>query len=107
MGFTAEAFDAVFLAFLAALKAGSADPAAIGAEIQGISGPPGEKYTFEQLSEAMDAILAGDDIDFEGAIGPVDFDAAGDITANMYDIWVTQADGTNEIESTISFSPES
>jgi branched-chain amino acid transport system substrate-binding protein len=106
MGFTAQAFDSVFLAFLAALKAGSTDPAAIGAEIQGISGAPGEKYTFEQLGDAISAVLAGEDIDFEGASGPIDFDANGDITANMYDIWVTQADGTNEIEDTIAFNPE-
>jgi branched-chain amino acid transport system substrate-binding protein len=107
MGFTGEAFDGVFLAFLAALKAGSSDATVFGQEIQAISGAPGEKYTFEQLPEAIDAILAGEDIDFEGASGPIDFDENGDITANMYDIWVTQADGSNEIESTITFNPES
>ena len=107
MGFTGEAFDSVFLAFLAALKAGSSDPTVFGPEIGSVSGAPGEKYTFEQLPEAINAILAGEDIDFEGASGPIDFDENGDITANIYDIWVTQADGTNEIESSISFSPES
>jgi branched-chain amino acid transport system substrate-binding protein len=107
MGFTGEAFDSVFLAFLAALKAGSDDPTVFGPEIQAISAAPGEKYTFEQLPAAIDAILAGEDIDFEGASSPIDFDENGDITANVYDIWVTQADGTNEIESTIVFAPES
>ena len=107
MGFTGEAFDSVFLAFLAALKAGSDDPKVFGPEIQAISAAPGEKYTFEQLPAAIDAILAGEDIDFEGASSPIDFDDNGDITANVYDIWVTQADGTNEIESTIVFAPES
>jgi branched-chain amino acid transport system substrate-binding protein len=107
MGFTGEAFDSVFLAFLAALKAGSDDPTVFGPEIQAISAAPGEKYTFEQLPAAIDAILAGEDIDFEGASSPIDFDVNGDITANVYDIWVTQADGTNEIESTIVFAPES
>lgn len=107
MGFSGEAFDSVFLSFLAALKAGSSDPAVFGQEIQSISGAPGEKYTFEQLPEAINAILAGEDIDFEGASGPIDFDDNGDITANIYDIWVTQPDGTNEIESSISFNPES
>ena len=106
-GFTGEAFDSVFLAFLAALKAGSDDPTVFGPEIQSISGAPGEKYTFEQLPDAINAVLAGEDIDFEGASSPIDFDENGDITANMYDIWVTQADGTNAIEETISFSPES
>jgi branched-chain amino acid transport system substrate-binding protein len=106
MGFTGQAFDGVFLAFLAALKAGSTDPAVFGPEIRSVSGAPGEKYTFEQLDEAINAVLAGDDIDFEGASGPIDFDENGDITANMYDIWVTQADGSYAIEDTISFNPE-
>ena len=61
MGFTGEAFDGVFLAFLAALKAGSSDATVFGQEIQAISGAPGEKYTFEQLPEAINAILAGED----------------------------------------------
>lgn len=104
-GFTAEAFDSVYLAFLAALKAGSSDPAAIGAEVQSVSGGPGEKYNFEQLEDAINAILAGEDVDFEGASGPIDFDDNGDITANLYDIWVTQADGSNEVSETITFNP--
>jgi ABC-type branched-subunit amino acid transport system substrate-binding protein len=105
-GFTSEAFDSVYLGFLAALQAGSTDPAAIGAEVQSVSGGPGEKYTFEQLPDAINAILAGEEIDFEGSSGPIDFDENGDITANMYDIWVAQADGTTAVESTIVFNPE-
>lgn len=106
-GFTGEAFDSVFLAFLAALKTGSDDPTVFGPEVQAISAAPGEKYTFEQLPDAINAVLAGEDIDFEGASSPIDFDENGDITANIYDIWVTQADGTNVVEETISFNPES
>ena len=51
-----------------------------------ISGPPGDKYTFEQLPEAIEALQNGDDIDYEGASGPIDLDENGDPTAGVYDI---------------------
>jgi branched-chain amino acid transport system substrate-binding protein len=76
--FDAQAFDAVMLAFLAALQAGSSDPAAIRDNLQAVSGPPGTQYTFEQLDDAINAILAGEDIDYEGASGSVNLDENGD-----------------------------
>jgi ABC-type branched-subunit amino acid transport system substrate-binding protein len=76
--FDAQAFDAVMLAFLAALQAGSSDPAGIRDNLQAVSGPPGEQYTFEQLDDAINAVLAGEDIDYEGASGSVNLDENGD-----------------------------
>ncbi len=76
--FDAQAFDAVMLAFLAALQAGSSDPAAIRDNLQAVSGPPGTQYTFEELDDAINAILAGEDIDYEGASGSVNLDENGD-----------------------------
>jgi branched-chain amino acid transport system substrate-binding protein len=76
--FDAQAFDAAMLAFLAALQAGSSDPAGIRDNLQAISGPPGEQYTFEQLDDAINAVLAGEDIDYEGASGSVNLDENGD-----------------------------
>ena len=43
-------------------------------ELQDVSGPPGEKYTLEQLPEAIKALQDGKDIDYEGAAGPIDLD---------------------------------
>jgi branched-chain amino acid transport system substrate-binding protein len=76
--FDAQAFDAAMLAVLAALQAGSSDPTAIRDNLQAVSGPPGTAYTFEELPEAIDAILAGEDIDYEGASGSVNLDENGD-----------------------------
>ena len=76
--FDAQAFDAVMIAFLAALQAGSSDPAAIRDNLQAVSGPPGTQYTFEELDDAINAILAGEDIDYEGASGSVNLDENGD-----------------------------
>jgi ABC-type branched-subunit amino acid transport system substrate-binding protein len=91
-GFEGASFDAVMLAFLAALDAGSSDPAEIEGALQAVSGPPGEKYTFEQLDQAVQDVLDGKDIDYEGAWGPIDFDDKGDPGSAIYEVW--KSDGT-------------
>jgi branched-chain amino acid transport system substrate-binding protein len=91
-GFEGASFDAVMLAFLAALDAGSSDPAEIKGSLEAVSGPPGEKYTFEQLDQAVQDLLDGKDIDYEGAWGPIDFDENGDPGSAIYEVW--QFDGS-------------
>lgn len=87
--FDANAFDAVMVAFLAALQAGSADTTAISENMQAISGPPGLAGTFEDLDALVAAILAGEDIDYQGAAGTIDFDEKGDVSADgaLYELW--------------------
>jgi ABC-type branched-subunit amino acid transport system substrate-binding protein len=102
-GFEGASFDAVMLAFLAALDAGSSDPAAVKDSLQGVSGPPGEKYTFEQLEQAVQDLVAGNDIDYEGAWGPIDFDENGDPGSAIYEVW--QFDGT-EVSTLETFTFE-
>ena len=85
--FDAQNFDAVVLCYLAAVAAGSTDGKDMAAELQDVSGPGGDKYTFEQLPEAIDALQNGDDIDYEGASGPVDLNEDGDPTSGVYDIY--------------------
>lgn len=99
-GFEGASFDAVMLSFLAALHAGSSEPAEIKESLQTVSGPPGEKYTFEQLGEAIQAVLDGEDIDYEGAWGPIDFDENGDPGSAIYEVW--QFDG-NEVSTLTTF----
>lgn len=101
-GFEGAGFDAVILPFLAALAAGSSDPADFKEQMQAVSGPPGTKVTFEQLDEAIQALLAGEDIDYEGAWGPVDWDGRGDPTSALYDLWQLR-DGTIETVETFTF----
>jgi len=85
--FDAQNFDAVVLCYLAAVAAGSTDGKDMAAELQNVSGPGGDKYTFEQLPEAIEALQNGDDIDYEGASGPVDLNEDGDPTSGVYDIY--------------------
>jgi branched-chain amino acid transport system substrate-binding protein len=101
--FDAQNFDAVILCYLAAVAAGSADGEKIKDEIVDVSGPPGTKYTWEQLPEAIEALENGDDIDYEGAIGPVDLDDNGDPSRWVYDI-IRFRDG--ELESLKKVTPK-
>lgn len=84
--FDAPVFDDVMLCFLAAVSAGSTDGTEMAEAIVDVTGPPGTKYTFEQLPEAIEALENGDDIDYEGASGPVDWDENGDLSRYIYDI---------------------
>ena len=85
--FDAQNFDAVILCYLAAVAAGSTDGKEMAAELQNVSGPGGDKYTFEQLPDAIKALQNGDDIDYEGASGPLDLNEDGDPTSGVYDIY--------------------
>jgi branched-chain amino acid transport system substrate-binding protein len=87
MTFDAQNFDAVILCYLAAVAAGSSDGTDMAAEVREISGPPGDKFTWEQLPDAIEALQNGDDIDYVGAAGELDMDEAGDATAGVYDIY--------------------
>ncbi len=85
--FDSQNFDAVILCYLAAVAAGSTDGADMADVVQGVSSAPGTKYTFEQLPDAVKALENGEDIDYEGASGPIDMDENGDATAGVYDVY--------------------
>jgi ABC-type branched-subunit amino acid transport system substrate-binding protein len=85
--FDAQNFDAVILCYLSAVAAGSTDGKDMAAELQDVSGPGGEKYTFEQLPEIIKDLQDGNDIDYEGASGPVDLNEDGDPTSGVYDLY--------------------
>jgi branched-chain amino acid transport system substrate-binding protein len=58
-------------------KAGpTADNKAISAAVLEIAGTPGQKVT--RFAEGKAALKAGQKINYEGASGPLDFDANGD-----------------------------
>ena len=84
--FDSTVFDDVILCYLGAVAAGSSEGADIADSITDVTGPPGTKYTFEQLPQAIEALQNGDDIDYEGASGPIDWDENGDLTRYVYDI---------------------
>jgi ABC-type branched-subunit amino acid transport system substrate-binding protein len=95
-------FDAVIMIALAAAAAGSADPADIAEQLPNIS-KEGTKYTFENLQAAFEALQNGEDIDYEGASGPLDFDDNGDPTASNYGTWEYTNGELVDTDQVISF----
>jgi ABC-type branched-subunit amino acid transport system substrate-binding protein len=102
-GFEGTALDAVNVAFLAAMRACSASPARIKANLVRVSGPPGTKVTYLQLAKAIKLIQAGKEVDYEGAFSPVDFDRNGDIGSAVFEIWKYSAPGKIDTLSTVTF----
>lgn len=84
--FDSTTFDDVILCYLAAVAAGSTDGTEMADVIVDVTGPPGPKYTFEQLPQAIEALENGEDIDYEGASGPIDWDDNGDLSRYIYAI---------------------
>jgi len=85
--FDAQNFDAVILCYLAAVAAGSTEGADMAEVVQDISAPEGDAYSWDELPEAIEALQNGDDIDYQGASGPIDMDENGDATSGVYDIY--------------------
>lgn len=91
--FSVEAFDAPYVAFLAALAAKSSETNAIRQQLPAVTGAPGVICDFTTLKTCADAILAGEDVDFEGASGALAFDEFGDPTIVTYVVLESQGDG--------------
>ncbi len=73
-----EAYDAAFLLALAIEKNG-AKREGLSAALRAVASPPGEVILPGEWKKAKDIIDAGGDVNYEGATGPVDFDAHGDV----------------------------
>jgi len=78
-----QAYDAAFLLALAVEKNGSAEREGLSAALREVASAPGEKILPGEWTKAVELIKAGTDIDYEGAGGPLDFDAAGDVPGTI------------------------
>lgn len=68
-------YDAVALAALAMIATGSTDGEKVASKIRELSAAPGKKV--HTITEAATALKAGEEIDFDGASGPIDLDETG------------------------------
>lgn len=73
------AYDALYVIALAAQKAGSTDRVAIRDSLREVANPPGEQVGPGEFAKALELLEAGEDIDYEGASGSVNFDDKGDV----------------------------
>ncbi len=85
--YAAQTFDAVVLCFLASVAAESTAGDDAAASLGAVSAPGGERFTWEQLPGALEALEEGEEIDYEGASGAIDLNQAGDPTAASYDVY--------------------
>lgn len=76
--FTPHSYDALAVTALAIARAGVYNGAAIAGAVRSIANEPGTEYTFGQLGAAMAAAAAGEDINYVGVSGAVEFNEDGD-----------------------------
>jgi len=87
-----ETYDAMIIVALAAEIAGSDDPAAIAAHINGVTRDGTKCTTFE---ECKALIADGEDIDYDGPAGPMTFGPEGEPTEGSFAI--LSYDDTNTV----------
>ena len=81
--YAANAFDAAFMMAVAIEAAGVADRSKVAAGLRAIAGPQGTAIYPGEFAKAKALLKQGQRINYEGASGPVDFDAAGDVAGRV------------------------
>jgi ABC-type branched-subunit amino acid transport system substrate-binding protein len=96
-----EVYDAIYLISLAAEKADSVESAAIRDALRDVANEPGTVINpgTDGWKAAVEDLTAGEDINFEGASGPVDFDAAGDVSKGAILIWQVSGEAIQDAET--------
>jgi branched-chain amino acid transport system substrate-binding protein len=98
--YAAESYDAVVITALAANEAGSSDdPVAIAAEINGVTTEGTACDTYEECAGLQ---ADGEDIDYDGASGPLEFSDAGEPSEASFGILTF--DGSNALVNPPEFA---
>ncbi|WP_246018316.1 ABC transporter substrate-binding protein [Pelagibacterium montanilacus] len=83
-----QAYDAAFLLALAIEKNGSADREGVSAALREVASAPGETIMPGEWEKAVELIAAGEDINYVGAGGELDFDDNGDVDGVIVEMTV-------------------
>ncbi len=94
--FSANTYDAVMLAALAASAAGDTSGQAIQENLTDAS-QGGAEITGENICDGLEQAAAGDDVNYEGAAGSQDLDDNGDVTSD-YELLEIQGENLEQIE---------
>jgi branched-chain amino acid transport system substrate-binding protein len=98
--YAAESYDAVVITALAANEVGSSeDPVAIGAEINGVTK---DGTVCETYADCIALQADGEDIDYDGVSGPLEFGDAGEPSEASFGILTF--DGNNAIVNPPEFA---
>lgn len=96
--FDAPRYDAVFCLALAMQAAQSTRGSEIRQYLRSVANADDGDVDIQvgQWEEAREALLAGEGINYEGASGPIEFDASGDPTAGAFVLWRVTEPSTGE-----------
>jgi branched-chain amino acid transport system substrate-binding protein len=96
-----EINDAIYLIALAAEQAGSNDSTAIRDALREVASEPGTTVGpgEEGWQAAVASIDAGEDVNYEGAAGPVDLDENGDVSKGTIIVWQVQGEAIETTDS--------
>jgi branched-chain amino acid transport system substrate-binding protein len=89
-----ESYDALMLIAMAAYAANSVDGTDIGAYLQQVSGGSGDGEQVTTFADAAALLAEGQQIDFDGASGPITLDENGDPTEATIGIYEYADDNT-------------
>jgi ABC-type branched-subunit amino acid transport system substrate-binding protein len=104
--FTSHTFDAVSILILANAAAGENSGPAVQEQMRRVANGPGMEVGPGNLVEGVNAAAAGQDVNYQGASSPTDFDQRGDPAAAAYDVWEFAPDTESGISTseTIDFT---
>lgn len=94
--FSANTYDAVMLAALAAAAAGDTSGQAIQENLTDVS-EGGAEITGETICDGLEQAANGDDVNYEGAAGSQNFDENGDVTSD-YELLEIQGENLEQVE---------
>lgn len=95
--FVRQAYDAAAVLCLARAAAGEDNSEAIRDQIREVANPGGETVTAENLPEGMEMAAAGEEVEYLGVSGPIEFDENGDVVDAAIEVWSWTPEG--EIET--------
>ena len=96
--FSGQAYDCTTVIALAAEQAGSTDPTAIRDAMNDVTREGTKCTTF---AECKELIAKGEDIDYDGVSGPLDFTDAGEPSVGTYDVFGWDAEGVLSVIDTV------
>lgn len=90
--YSVNAYDAAMLIALAMQKGQAVTRDSVKANLQAVSAGTGTlvKPGVEGIKSALAMLQAGQSVNYDGASGPVDLDARGDVTSGTYVVWKVQ-----------------
>ena len=98
--FSSQSYDCAIVIALAAAAAGSNDAAAIADAMVDVT-RGGTKC--QLVAECLALIADGEDVDYDGASGPLDFLDEGEPSVGAYDIYEYDADGNQQVLEQLVF----